>query len=97
MDQNKKKTMPKAVALQYVPEQGAPRVVASGQGYVADKILETAAKGGVSVHKDEKLVEELTKIDLGAHIPPELYEIVARVLVFIEKLDKLEGYANHGE
>ena len=85
----------KAVALQYKPEDNAPRVVASGQGYIAEKILETASREDVPVHKDAALAEELTKVELGANIPPELYEIVAKILVFIEDIDKLEAKINN--
>lgn len=89
-----KKINPKAraVAIKYSPTDMAPRVVASGKGYVADKILENATN--VPVYKDSALVEELTKIDLGDNIPPELYEVVAQVLVFISDLDKLNSYKN---
>jgi len=97
MSEKKPKREQKAVALQYKPEDVAPRVVASGQGYVAEKILETAAREDVRIHKDAKLAEELTKVELGANIPPELYEIVAKILVFIEGLDKLEAKVKNGK
>jgi len=97
MKKNPKDPMQKAVALKYTPQDNAPRVVASGQGYVAERILEKAAEEKVQTYKDADLVDELTKIDLGANIPPELYEIVAKILVFVEDLDKLEGYAKHAK
>ncbi len=86
----------KAVALKYGANDRAPKVVAKGEGYVAEKILENADKSEVPVYKDEKLVEELTRIDLGENIPPELYEVVAAVLVFIGDVDKLEEYRKYG-
>jgi len=78
----------KAVALNYNPNEHAPKVVAKGAGVVAEKILEN--RQDVPVYKDAKLVEELTKMDLGEHIPPDLYEVVAQVLIFISDLDKME-------
>ena len=81
-----------AIALQYKPEDTAPKVVASGQGVIADRILDQAMESDVAIYKDEKLVKELLNIDIGANIPPELYEVVAQVLIFVSDLDKLEGY-----
>jgi flagellar biosynthesis protein len=94
-----KKTSPvkKAVALKSRPgEDAAPKVVASGQGFLADKIIEHGEAADVKTHKDPALAEELYKIEIGAHIPPELYEIVAQVLVFINDLDKLEDIKRRG-
>jgi len=96
MNHEKPKRQQKAVALQYNPSDTAPRVVATGQGYVAEKILETAERESVPVHKDAVLVEELARVDLGANIPPNLYEIVAKILVFIEDIDKLEAKVKNG-
>lgn len=90
--QEEKKLSQKAVAIKYSPGDTAPSVVAKGSGHLADKIIEKAEEADVPVYKDEKLVEELTKIDIGSNIPPELYEVVAAVLVFISDLDKLEAY-----
>ena len=81
----------KAVAVQYNTEEHAPKVVAKGAGIVAEKILENAENSEVTVYKDAELVNELTRMDLGQHIPPELYEVVAQVLVFISDLDRDAG------
>lgn len=81
--------MKKAAAIKYSPGETAPAVVAKGSGYVADKILEKAELADIPVYKDEKLVEALTKVDLGDNIPPELYEVVAEILVFVDDLDNL--------
>ena len=81
----------KAVALEYNPEEHAPKVVAKGAGVIANKILESAEENEVKVYQDAKLVEELTRMDLGQHIPPELYEVVAQVLIFISELDRSAG------
>lgn len=90
MDKKKPDLNQKAVALSYKSTDVAPKVVAKGQGYVAQKILENAQNSKVPVYEDAKLVDELSKIDLGNNIPPELYEVVAQVLVFISDLDRLE-------
>jgi flagellar biosynthesis protein len=82
----------KAVALKYSPEDAAPKVVAKGAGTVAEKIMEKGQEADVPIYQDAKLTEELTRLDLGEQIPPELYEVVAQVLIFISDLDKLETY-----
>jgi len=89
MDQ--KRLRQKAVALQYNPEEHAPKVIARGAGVVAEKILDKAEEAEITVYQDAKLVEELTRTDIGEHIPPELYEVVAQVLIFINELDKSQG------
>ncbi|MCL2188367.1 MAG: EscU/YscU/HrcU family type III secretion system export apparatus switch protein [Defluviitaleaceae bacterium] len=80
----------KAVAIQYNPEDAAPKIMAKGAGLVAERIMEKARLADVAVHKDAALAEELTRMDLGASIPPELYEAVAQILIFINDLDRAE-------
>ena len=82
-----------AVALTYVPEEEAPRIVASGKGYLADRILEVAKESNVPIHTDEKLTNTLSKLELGDYIPKELYEVVAEVMLFVDKMDKIKGKA----
>lgn len=87
----------KAVALSYKKGDGAPSIVAKGEGYLAEKIMEVGKEENVPIVKDTKLVEELTKIDLGENIPPELYQVVAEILVFISDIDKQEEYRRYGK
>lgn len=73
-----------AVALKY--EQGvdeAPKVVASGRGYIAERIVEVAREHRVPVVEDAALVAALMSVEVGSPIPPHLYEAVARVLAFV--------------
>ncbi len=79
----------KAVALRYSQEkEQAPRVVASGAGFLAEKILEIAQKNGVSVREDSVLAEALSLIELGSEIPEELYLAVAQILAEIISADQ---------
>ena len=74
----------KAVALRYDAEkEDAPRVVATGEGFVADQILRIALDNGVTVHKDSDLVEILSKLDIDALIPVEAFAAVAEILSYI--------------
>jgi flagellar biosynthesis protein len=77
----------RAVALKY-DGVAAPRVVASGQGHVADRIAEKAREAGVAVREDAALVEILGHLQLGQEIPEDLYKAVAEVLVWAYGLDK---------
>jgi flagellar biosynthesis protein len=78
----KKKTK-KAVALKYDPKQGkAPRVIAKGQGFVAEKIIQLAKEHGIPVKDDPDLVEVLSGLELDSEIPPSVYIVVAELLAF---------------
>lgn len=88
---DEKKNVKRAVALEYNPEEIAPKVIASGQGRIAEKIIEEAGKADIPIHRDDKLAETLSKLDIGETIPPELYEVVAEVLVFVDAIDKIKG------
>ncbi len=82
------KTINKAVAIVYdEKESAAPRVVASGKGIVAEKIIATAREAGVHIKEDPNLVEILAKIPLGNEIPVELYQTVAEVLAFVYQVN----------
>ena len=89
-DQDKK--IKPAVALGYDPnENGAPVVLASGKGALAEKIIEQAQENKIPVHEDSKLADTLSKLEIGEMIPPELYEVVAEVLVFVDAMDKIKA------
>ena len=92
-DDKEKFKRKKAVALSYdAAEDISPKVLAKGAGHLAEKIIEKGKEEALPVYQDEKLVNDLTRLDIGDNIPPELYEIVAQVLIFIGDLDKkLEG------
>lgn len=87
MKEEEKKIKKLAVALSYDPEDTAPKIVASGRGLIADKILEKAEESKVPVHKDERLAQTLTKLEIGDLIPPELYGVVAEILVYVDKIE----------
>ena len=91
MDEKKEKKVKQAVALEYNPADDAPRVIASGRGILAEKIIEKAQESDVPIHRDDKLADTLSRLDIGDLIPPELYEVVAEILVFVDSMDKLKG------
>ena len=87
----------KAVAIKYNPIDTAPKVVAKGAGIIAEKIMEKAWDTDVPLYQDAKLADELTRLDFGEYIPPELYDVVAQVLIFISNLDKMENYRKNAQ
>ena len=76
----------RAAALRY-DGNGAPRVVAAGSGEVARRIVETARQAGVAVREDAGLADALARLRLEAEVPEELWQAVAEVLVWAQRLD----------
>ena len=85
-DSNKNATA-KAVALQYGENDAAPVVVASGMGYMAEKIVETAQDSGVPVYEDNSLATILTQLNLGQEIPESLYKAIVEIYVYFLNFD----------
>lgn len=88
-----------AVALQYGAGDAAPVVVASGMGYMAERIVETAADAGVPIYEDNSLATALTQLKLGQEIPEELYKAIVEIYVYFlnfdpEEKEKKEQAAN---
>ena len=78
-----------AVAIAYPPGDRAPKILASGKGHLAEKIIEKAKEEKVPFYKDNKLADTLSKLEIGDMIPPELYEVVAEILVFVDDMDRI--------
>lgn len=79
MSESKNKNQ-KAVALRYSADQDlAPVVIASGYGQVAENIIDIAEQRGIPVYRDDSAASILCMLDVGAHIPRELYEVVAAI------------------
>ena len=79
----------KAVALKYRHQvDAAPKVVAKGQGIIAERIIEMAREHNIPLKRDPALIEVLSKMDLDQEIPPELYRAVAEVLAYVYKMTK---------
>lgn len=72
----------RAVALKYDDEQVAPIIVASGMGYMAEKIVEVATNHEVPVYEDTSLATILSRLELGDEIPDELYKVIVDIYVF---------------
>ena len=76
-----------AVALRYEPEKGAPRVIAKGQGPLAQKIREIATENRIPMVQDVALARALeSSTEVGMEIPADFYGAVAKVLAFVMSL-----------
>ncbi|MBS4195512.1 EscU/YscU/HrcU family type III secretion system export apparatus switch protein [Lederbergia citri] len=83
------KNGPSAAVIRYDESQGnAPQVVAQGTGAVAMKIMELAKEHGVAMQEDASLVGQLLDIDLGDNVPPQLYSVIAEILLLLEEMDR---------
>lgn len=90
MKQDEKK-IKQAIALEYDPSDAAPKILASGRGALAERIIEKAQEADVPIHRDDKLADTLSRLEIGDMIPPELYEVVAEILLFVDSMDKIKS------
>jgi len=79
----------KAAALRYdKTKENAPRLVAKGEGTVAQNIIKIAELNDLPIRKDEDLIELLSKVELDKEVPDVLYKAVAEVFSFVYKVTK---------
>ena len=78
----------KAIALKYDKENSvAPKVVAKGQGLIAENILNTALQNSIPVYQNKTLASMLMAVELDKEIPTDLYKAVAEVLAYVYSMD----------
>ncbi|MGI2068808.1 EscU/YscU/HrcU family type III secretion system export apparatus switch protein [Shewanella baltica] len=75
-----------AVALSY-NGRNAPKIVATGEGLIAEEIIALAKANGVYIHQDPHLSHFLQLLELGEEIPKELYLLIAELIAFVYMLD----------
>lgn len=77
-----------SVAIKYDAEQSsAPIVIAKGEEYLAMKIREIAKENNIEIIENKPLARMLyANVNVGAEVPPELYQAVAEVLAFVYSL-----------
>lgn len=63
----------------------APTIVAQGRGAVAEKIIAKAKEHDIPMQEDGLLLENLLNLDLGSNVPPQLYQVVAEVLLLVRR------------
>ena len=80
-------TRRQAAALRYEPKRDhAPKLIAKGQGALAEKLIELAKQHDIPIRQDKNLLQTLSRLDLNQEIPAEVYQVVAEILAFIYRL-----------
>jgi flagellar biosynthesis protein FlhB len=70
-----------ATALRYVEgEDDAPKVIATADGELAQRIQEAARAYGIPIVRDVPVARALAELEVGDTIPEALYEAVAEIL-----------------
>lgn len=89
MAENKQKFDEIAVAVKYAfgKEGEVPKVVASGRGLIAKKIIEIAKENDVPIRENAALADSLAKVPAGVEIPSELWGAMAEILAQIYRLN----------
>lgn len=89
-EENKKHRL--AAAIKYdVEKDNAPIIMAAGKGTLADEIIKIAEENNVPLYEDPALAKLLSSLDVETEIPPELYVLVAEVLSFVYKLERMKA------
>lgn len=81
----------KAIALSYNEKNTAPKVIAKGSGYLADKIVSSAKQNSVPIYQNKTLAGMLMAVDIDREIPPDLYQAVAEILAYVYRVDQRLG------
>ncbi|PRO66969.1 flagellar biosynthesis protein FlhS [Alkalicoccus urumqiensis] len=90
---NRKKVSGRSAAVLRYDEAGGdnePQVIASGRGYVAERILALAEENGIPMEEDTFLLENLIDLDLGEQVPPQLYAVIAEILLLLEEMERMD-------
>ncbi len=78
-----------AVAIKYDKTMAAPKVIAKGQDFLAERIKQVARENRVAVVENKPLARALySTVEVGEAIPPELYQAVAEVLAYVYRLKR---------
>lgn len=95
-DKDEKKDFKIAAAIKYdIDKDPAPIMLAAGKGPIAEEILKIAEENSIPLYEDASLAKLLTSLDAETEIPPELYVLVAEVLSFVYKLDRMRQKKDH--
>lgn len=85
------KNIKKAAALEYENNYDTPIVTAAGMGIIAENIIKKAEESNVPIVYNKEMAELLSNVDVGESIPPELYEAVAKIIVYVMDMDRSKG------
>ncbi|MEM8914597.1 MAG: EscU/YscU/HrcU family type III secretion system export apparatus switch protein [Pseudomonadota bacterium] len=88
---------PVAIALKESAEgDRPPSVIATGEGEVANAILDIAFALGIKVREDADLAEMLSVVDLGEEVPTKAFHAIAEILSYLYRaqgrIDETESF-----
>lgn len=76
-----------SIAIRYVPgEMDAPVILAKGKDAVALKIREIAREHDIPIVENPPVARLLHKLEIGEHIPEDLFKVVAEILAYVYSL-----------
>lgn len=82
----------RVVGIKYEPGKGLPRVILKGSGEQAREIFEYGKRlRGPPLVENKKLLEQLYRLPIDAEIGPELYKLVAALLVHVYAVEDKTG------
>ena len=87
-----------ATAIGYSPGEVSPRMLATGRGAHAEKMIAFAEEAGVPVLEEAPLAVLLdawagsSAVQSGDFIPPWCWEAAAKILAFVLKNDGKKSY-----
>ena len=76
----------KLVAIRYPSDAECPFISLKAKGHLAEKLLDIVAENEIPVVEDAFLSGILTAEEIGASIPIETWEIVAKIFAHIANL-----------
>jgi flagellar biosynthesis protein FlhB len=76
---------PSHIAIAVKHGENCPKILAKGENLTAKRIKNEARKLGIPIYRDVKLARNLNQFEIGDSIPEDLYEVMAAVLLTIEK------------
>jgi flagellar biosynthesis protein len=80
---------PSAAVIRYDRENDqVPTIVAHGKGVIAKQIIALAKEHDIPMQENPLLIENLIDMDLGENIPPQLYSVIAEILLMIEEIER---------
>ena len=80
-----------ATALSYPEGSKAPLITAQGKDELAEKMLEIAKQHNIPIFSEPDTSGVLSLYDIGDYIPEETYEIIAKILLFVRRVDDEEN------
>lgn len=83
-----KTSLKRVVGLRYDPEEGLPRVILKGCGPLADEILRCSSYARKpQIVRNDALLQQLYRLPIDGEIGPDLYRLVAIILVHVFAVD----------